>query len=71
VSDLLAELAKHPRWMIQCEVLKFGASGKWQVWQEIGRSTHMPKVKVWGEGATPAEALAAAITKAKETAWHK
>ena len=60
--DALSELAKHPRWQLDCEVLKFGAPGKWRVWTLKGRrSSYNTEVKVLGEGATPLDAIRAAL----------
>lgn len=60
-DDLLQVLAEHPRWQLDCEVLKFGVPGKWRVWSLKGNPSHSTAVRVHGEGATPAEALRAAL----------
>lgn len=60
-EDLLRVLAEHPRWQLDCEVQKFGVPGKWRVWSLKGNREYSAKVRVHGEGATPAEALRAAM----------
>lgn len=63
--DLLAELAKQPRWQLDNETQKFGLPGKWRVWKLIGSREHSSKIKVLGEGDTPAEALRVALASQK------
>jgi hypothetical protein len=53
----LDALAAHPRWQLDCEVLKFGKPGKWRVWTLRGKYD----IKILGDGDTPVAALRAAL----------
>lgn len=63
--DLLQALAAHPRWHLDCEVLKFGRPGKWRVWSLKGNQERSTDVRTHGEGDTPAEAIIAAIASTR------
>jgi hypothetical protein len=57
----LDAMQSNPRWHLDCEVLKFGAAGKWRVWKLLGNQFHSTNVKTLGEGETIRAALDAAI----------
>lgn len=59
-DNLIDQLIEHPRWHLDCEVLKFGKPGHWRVWFLVGREPH-DSVRTIGEGATPEEAMRAAL----------